>query len=136
MSGDQDEPRQEPEVGSVAEEAAKLLGALSAWARDTAHDVTEAVDAHVATGAQECAYCPICRTVHAVRGLSPEVRTQLATAATTFLEAATGLLATAGRGRTSPPSGVEHIDLDDGPDDDPDDGDEWPVETDPEEDDR
>jgi hypothetical protein len=135
VSGDQDEPRQEPEVGSVAEEAAKLLGALSAWARDTAHDVTEAVDAHVATGAQECAYCPICRTVHAVRGLSPEVRTQLATAATSLLQAGAGLLATVvpeQRTRT----GLEHIDLDDGPDDDPDDGDEWPVETDPEEDDR
>jgi hypothetical protein len=120
MSGD----REEPDVGSVAEEAVKLLGALSGWAKDAAGGV----DQHLATGAAECTYCPVCRTVHAVRDLSPEVRTQLATAATTFLNAAAGFLATAGGGRTSPPSGVEHIGLDD-------DGD-WPEDTDPEEDER
>ncbi|GAA1152529.1 hypothetical protein [Nocardioides aquiterrae] len=123
MSGD----REDPDVGSVGEEAAKLLGALSEWARDAAHDV----DRHLATGADECTYCPICRTVHAVRGLSPEVRTQLATAATTFLQAAAGLMASAARDQQAPQGGVEHIDLD-GLDDDAD----WPVETDPEESDR
>jgi hypothetical protein len=117
-------------VGSVAEEAAKLLGALSEWAKDTAHDVNDAVDAHLATGARECTYCPICRTVHVVRGMSPEVRAQLATGATSLLQAAAGLLAAATpdqRART----GVQHIDLDD----DPTDGD-WPEDTEPEEGDR
>lgn len=126
MSGDQNDPMQD--VGSVAEEAAKLLGALSGWAKDAAHDV----DRHVATGAQECTYCPICRTVHAVRGLSPEVRTQLATAATSFLQAAAGVLATVATDQRTRPGGVEHIDLDADVDDDGD----WPVETDPEEGDR
>jgi hypothetical protein len=120
MSGDREEPR----VGSVAEEAVKLLGALSGWAKDVAGDVDE----HLATGAPECTYCPVCRAVHAVRDLSPEVKTQFASAATTFLEAAAGLMATAGRGPTTPPGGVEHIGLDD-------DGD-WPDDTDPEEDER
>jgi hypothetical protein len=114
MSGD----REEPDVGSVAEEAVKLLGALSDWAKDAAGGV----DQHLATGAAECTYCPICRTVHAVRGLSPEVKTQLATAATTFLHAAAGLMASAGGGASARPSGVEHIGLDD-------DG-EWPEEDD------
>lgn len=117
MSGD----RNEPGVGTVAEEAAKLLGALSDWAKDAAHDV----DRHIATGAEECTYCPICRTVHAVRELSPEVRTQLATAATSFLQTAAGLMSSAARDQDRP-GGVEHIDLDDGPDDDGD----WPDETD------
>ena len=104
MSGDRED------IGSVADEAAKLLGALSDWAKDAAHDV----DRHIATGAEECTYCPVCRTVHAVRGLSPEVRTQLATAATTFLQAAAGLLSNAASGQTGRPERVQHIDLDDG----------------------
>ena len=118
MSGD----REEPDVGSVAEEAVKLLGALSDWARDAAGEV----DQHLATGAAECTFCPICRTVHAVRELSPEVKTQLATAATTFLNAAAGLMSGAAAGQTGRPEGVQHIDLDDEswP------GDDWPEEGD------
>jgi hypothetical protein len=118
-------------VGTVAEEAVKLLGALSDWAKDAGPGLPD-LEGHLATGAAECTYCPICRTVHLVRELQPEVKEQLATAATAALQALTGLLAAAtpdGR-RTS--SGVEHIDLDDTGD--------WPdepdVQTDPEEDDR
>ncbi len=64
MTPPQDEP-----VGSVGDEAAKLLGALADWAGDHARDVDE----HLATGDAECLYCPVCRTVHAVRQASPEV---------------------------------------------------------------
>lgn len=110
MSGD----REEPQVGTVAEEAVKLLGALSGWAKDATHDV----DAHLATGAAECTACPICRTVHAVREVSPEVKTQLASAATSLMQAAAGLMAAA-TPRPGAREGVEHIDLDD-------DGD-WPA---------
>jgi hypothetical protein len=100
-------PHDEP-VGSVGDEAAKLLGALADWAGEHAREV----DDHLATGAAECRYCPICRTVHAVRGASPEVKAQLANAASTFLQAAAGLLAAAG---AAEPSGsrVQHIDLED-----------------------
>jgi hypothetical protein len=107
-------PEDEP-VGSVGEEAAKLFGALADWAGDHAREVNE----HLATGDAECLYCPICRTVHAVRQASPEVRAQLAGAASTFLQAAAGLLSAAGQ--TEPPSSrVEHIDLDDEGDSDED----------------
>ncbi|WP_248582196.1 hypothetical protein [Nocardioides sp. InS609-2] len=118
----------EPDVGSLAEEAAKLMGALSGWARDhgdlaphvgdlasRATDALRDVDAHVATGAAECTWCPVCRTVHAVRSLNPEVRNHLASAATSLMHAVAGVLATGvpdqGRSRD-----VEHIDLD---------GDDW-----------
>lgn len=109
MSGEQDGDAED--LGSVAEEAVKLLGALSGWAKDATHDL----DQHLATGSAECTVCPICRTVHVVRGLSPEVKTQLATAATSLLNAAAGLLATAVPDQADPASraGVEHIDLDD-----------------------
>ena len=76
------EPRDpgEEQVGSVAEEAAKLVGALSEWARDHGSDLGEGlsglvdhaaasareVNEHLATGAAECTWCPLCRTVHAV----------------------------------------------------------------------
>ncbi|WP_457205730.1 hypothetical protein [Nocardioides sp. P5_C9_2] len=106
-----DDPR-DPEVGSLAEETAKLIGALSGWAREHGADVGETasgladhlvdqvsgaahqVDEHLATGAPECTVCPICRAVHAVRQLSPEVRTHLATAASSLVQAAAGVLAT------------------------------------------
>jgi hypothetical protein len=112
------------EVGSLAEEAAKLLGALSGWAKDhageaseglsglaaqaasTAHDVNE----HLATGSAECTVCPICRTVHLVRELSPEVKTHLTAAVSSLAQAAAAVMATPTQ---SDKNGVEHIDLDD-----------------------
>lgn len=120
MSGDREEPRRD-EVGSVAEEAAKLFGALSGWAQDVRRDVGDAAQAghashgwgaeHLATGAPECTWCPVCRAVHAVRELSPEVKAHLTTAAASLAQAAAALL------ETTPPapgdsSGVENIDLD------------------------
>jgi hypothetical protein len=115
------------EVGSVADEATKLLGAVADWARDHGSDLGAGVaaladqaaasahdlNAHLATDDPECRYCPICRTVHAVRSASPEVRAQLTSAASSFLQAAAGLLA-GSQGTAKPP--VQRIDLDD-PDD-------------------
>ncbi|UDY22519.1 DUF5304 family protein [Nocardioides sp. Kera G14] len=98
-------------IGSAAEEAAKLLGALSGWAKDHGTGVSE----HLATGAAECTYCPICRTVHVVREISPEVREHLATAAASLMQAFAGLV-TAAASHATPPStrgpGVEKINLD------------------------
>ncbi len=117
------------EVGSLGEEAAKLLGALSGWAREhveeagdglsglaaqaaaSAHDLDE----HLATGSAECTVCPVCRTVHAVRQLSPEVKAHLATAMTSISQAAAALLSTPDP-RAEDRGDVEHIDL----------GAEWP----------
>lgn len=102
----------DPGVGSLAEETAKLIGALSGWAREHGADVgrggsgladhlvdrvstaAHELDDHVATGAPECTVCPICRTVHAVRQLSPEVKEHLAVAASSLVQAAAGVMAT------------------------------------------
>lgn len=127
--GRSDEQPVGPEVGSVAEEAAKLMGALSGWAReqgDTATggvagsvaglaDLAKDLDGHVA--GENCTYCPVCRVIAMVRATSPEVKTHLTSAATSLLQAAMSALATpvpdeARRRQT----GVERIDLDDGPD--------------------
>ncbi|QIX26315.1 hypothetical protein ncot_06635 [Nocardioides sp. JQ2195] len=116
------------DVGSVSEEAAKLLGAFSGWARSQGHDLGNGlgdlaagaqraahdVNEHLATGASECTMCPICRTVHVVRELSPEVKQHLATASASLMQAAAALMATAVPDETRKPSSddVEHIDLD------------------------
>ena len=120
-----------PPVGSVGEEAAKLLGALSEWARDSGSDLggglgqsltglagqaaatVADISAHIDTGAPECTFCPICRTVHVVRQTSPEVKAHLATAASSFLQAVVGLLATVPPpGSVAKGSDFERIDLD------------------------
>ena len=122
------DPGKREDAGSVAEEAAKLLGALSGWAKthggDLGHglsDIASAaihdVDEHLATGAPECRYCPVCRVVHVVREVSPEVRTHLMMAGANLMQAAAALMATAVQDDNDRGSGgVERIDLDD----------EWP----------
>ncbi len=116
-------------VGSVGEEAAKLLGALNDWAKEAGaghvHAATSAaagmaaglkgVDEHIATGSAECQYCPICQVITLVRQTSPEVKAHLGTAASSLLQAAAGLLATEVP-QDKAPRGVQRIDLDDGPD--------------------
>ena len=116
---------QEP-VGSVGEEAAKLLGALSDWARDQGDDyagsaadaagsfahAVQDVSQHIATGGEDCRYCPVCQVIHVVRQTSPEVREHLSVAASSLLQAAAGLLAT-NTPQHQKPSTVEKIDLDD-----------------------
>lgn len=130
----------EAPIGSAAEEAAKLLGALGDWIEGKQpEEAASAVTAnlagladrasqalsglrhgtaeHMATGAPECTYCPVCRTVHVVREASPDVRLHLASAALSLMNAATTVL----NAMAVPPSGaaaeaeptVETIDLND-----------------------
>ena len=123
------------EVGSVGEEAAKLFGALSDWARDHGGDLGQGlsglaeqaagavheVGEHLDTGSPECTWCPVCRTVHVIRETSPEVRDHLAAAAASLVQAAAGVLAaTAKGGGPRARTGMERIDLDG------DDQGEWP----------
>jgi hypothetical protein len=118
-------------VGSVGEEAAKLLHALQDWAADNGSDYAEAmtsagsgaasavhsVNEHIATGGPDCVYCPLCQVIGAVRKTNPEVKEHLAAAASSLLQAASGLLAThvpeSGTGARGQQGTVEHIDLSD-----------------------
>jgi hypothetical protein len=118
------------DVGSLGEEVAKLLGALSGWAREHAGDASEGLSGlaaqaaasahdlndHLATGSDECTVCPVCRTVHAVRHLSPEVTAHLTSAMASLAQAAAAIMATTHPG-TAQDGEVEHIDVaDDWPD--------------------
>jgi hypothetical protein len=124
------DPTDDEPVGSLGEETAKLLGAVADWAREQGSDlgtgvaamagqaaaVARELDDHIATGDPECRYCPVCRSVHVVRNASPEVRAHLASAASSFLQAAVGMLAAATpadpAGRSDRGPSVQHIDLD------------------------
>jgi hypothetical protein len=118
------------EVGSLGAEAARLLGALSGWAGEHAGDAGEGLsglaaqaaaaahdlDDHLANGSAECTVCPLCRTIHAMRQLNPEVWAHLTSAAASFAHAVNALMVTCtpAQPRTSD---IENIDVTD----------EWPM---------
>ena len=115
QAGAESEPE---EVGTLTEEAVRLVGALSGWARDhvdlgpglgdlaaeaaeSLHGVHDhgagSASAAEGSGAGEgasCTWCPACRAVRAVRSMSPEVRAHLASAATSLVHAAAEALST------------------------------------------
>ena len=113
-------------VGSVGEEAVKLLQALQGWAKDTSGEYAEAgaaaaagaastlgsINEHIATGGDDCRYCPVCQVISTVRQASPEVRAHLATAASSLAQAFAGMLATPDPAAARRDAPVEKIDLD------------------------
>ena len=116
-----------PEVGSMGEEAVKLLKVLQDWAGENGADATASaasaahrIDEHIATGGQDCTYCPVCQAISFLRTTRPEVREHLTSAATSLLHAATALLApppTDRRPDDRPEDPVERIRFDEGADD-------------------
>ena len=55
----------ERQVGSAAEEAAKLFSAVEDWARTRAGGLLDSE--HLATGSPECLVCPLCQAIGAAR---------------------------------------------------------------------
>jgi hypothetical protein len=124
--------------GSIEDEATRLVGAVHDWIARTfpapedpaGRSGEQAHAGHIATGAPECAWCPVCRLIGVVRGDHPEVTERLVDAGTAVLAALRALLdATAGTGHpTGQPTGqpteqpteperrtgVQKIDLDGG----------------------
>jgi hypothetical protein len=114
----------DPEVGSLAEEAARLFDALGTrvrrdgaevgssvasageWANRAWHDLGE----HLSTAGGECQYCPLCRLAKGLREASPDLGDQVGKAALAAIRAVTHLVA---RDAPARRAGVERIDLDD-----------------------
>jgi hypothetical protein len=63
------------EPGPIGEEAAKLLAAAQDWFHRTLGDPAAA---RIATGAPECAWCPLCQLISVLRGDRPEISEKLA----------------------------------------------------------
>jgi len=101
-------------VGTVAEEAAKLLAAMHSWTGDRGTDESAPTDEHGAHAPQECEWCPWCRLVRRALATSPEVREHLSQAAISLALAVKGMLdeprsePDAGAGQPSP---LETIDV-------------------------
>lgn len=115
------------EAGATAGHLASTLTTLAGQAAEAAGRFAESLDEHVDTGAPECTYCPLCRTVHVIRESSPEVKVHLSSAAASLMHAAAAVLNAAGGSASGAPEepgeaapdaptertdGVERIDLD------------------------
>ncbi len=99
------------DVGSAAEEAAKLFAAMEDWTRRKAGHLLDAE--HVATGTPECQFCPVCQGIGALRHVRPEAVEHLLDATASFVAALKSALA--GPSPSAPdghrPPGVQHIDI-------------------------
>jgi hypothetical protein len=108
-------------VGSIGEEAVKLFKALQDLAQESGGDAAamgaasafKNLNEHIATGSDECKYCPLCQVISSVREVSPEVKQHLTSAASSLLSAAAAAMGTGdhGTGRRPSKSPVEKIDL-------------------------
>jgi hypothetical protein len=100
------------EVGSAADEAARLFAAMEDWARTRAGHLFD--EEHLATGSPECQFCPVCQGIGVLRHVKPEAVEHLLDAAASFVAAlrvAVTTPATDGSRRT--PS-VQRIDIGEG----------------------
>jgi hypothetical protein len=113
-------PGDREQVGSVGDEAAKLLAAVQGWAREHVGDQARhdgLGSAYISDGSAACRVCPLCQLIALVRGVNPEALEQLGHAAGSFLHALAHLVEDAhgsDRRRRGP---VQKIDLADDPDD-------------------
>jgi hypothetical protein len=98
----------------VAEEAARLIGALEEWllAGGLSGGVASSLrwaDSHVG-GAQECRLCPFCQLLAVVRTAQPEAYQHLAAAVTSLAAAARVLADGLDRGQSERQT-VQRIDI-------------------------
>jgi hypothetical protein len=113
---------QEP-VGSVGEEAAKLLASLQGWAREHLGEHTRGTggfgSAYISDGSAACRVCPVCQLIAFARGINPESMEQVSHAAGSMLHALADLVDSAGRAQSRRGAPVQKIDLTDDPADHP-----------------
>jgi hypothetical protein len=93
--------------GPLAEEAARLMEALSQWARGGVGELP------LATGGAECRVCPVCQMLGVLRHTRPETFAHLAEA-TSALVAALRTVVESHDEHTAR-DGMQRIDLDDDP---------------------
>jgi hypothetical protein len=105
----------------MAEEAAKLFGAVEGWlhsargggaAGDTGGD-EDGEEVAASSLGPDCRVCPICQVIHVVRGARPELLEHLAEAATHLAQALRMGIESSEHRWTArrPDAGVEHIDI-------------------------
>lgn len=94
---------------AAAEEAGRLFEAVQEWAKRATTEMPE----HLATGAAECHFCPLCKVIAGLRDSRPDLLEHLADAAGSLLAALrTAVDAHEREWSARPATGVEHIDID------------------------
>ena len=91
--------------GPLGEEAARLVEALSEWARGHGEELP------FATGSAECKLCPVCQLLSLMRQARPETFAHLLDATAALAAAARTVVESHQHGEAG--RGVERIDLDD-----------------------
>jgi hypothetical protein len=94
--------------GPLAEEAARLVEAISEWARGAVGDVSMPTMG----GGAECQVCPVCQLLALVRRTQPETFGHLADASASLVAAMRTIVERHDHGAQRG-SGVERINLDD-----------------------
>jgi hypothetical protein len=94
--------------GPLAEEAARLVEAISDWARNAVGDASMPG----VGGGVECQVCPFCQLLALVRRTQPETFGHLADASALMVAALRSVVERHDHAE-APKSGVERIDLDD-----------------------
>jgi hypothetical protein len=94
--------------GPLAEEAARLVEAISDWARNAVGDASMPG----VGGGVECQACPVCQLLALLRRTQPETFGHLADASASMVAALRTVVERHDHAE-SPKSGVERIDLDD-----------------------
>jgi len=97
-----------PQVGSAAQEAARLFAAVEDWAR--ARGEAPAGDSATA-GATTCGVCPVCSGIALLRDVRPETVEHLLDAAASVVAALRSAAAPPSSPEPGRPGGVEHIDV-------------------------
>lgn len=115
MTGPNGQHGQEIPHGTISDEAVKLLDAVQDWAR---RNFGDPATAHIATGAPECAWCPICQFIAILRGERPEISDKIAEVGASLvatLRAVVDAAAASGPRRPGEQAAhhVQHIDLSD-----------------------
>ena len=97
------------DLGSAADEAAKLFVALEQWARQKTGRLLD--DEHLATGSSECQFCPVCQGIGALRHVRPESVEHLLDAAASFVTALKTAVSAPTDGSPRPTPPVQHIEI-------------------------
>lgn len=103
----------EPQLGSAAQEAARLFAAVEDWARS--RGVTAAGERADGHGASTCGVCPVCSGIALLRDVRPETVEHLLDAAASVVAAVRSAVVVPPADGAAPyggrPGGVQHIDV-------------------------
>lgn len=100
-----------PQLGSAAQEAARLLAAVEDWARTRGEPGTAD---HTGAATSTCGVCPVCSGIALLRDVRPETVEHLLDAAASVVAALRSAVVPPSAPQPGRPGGVEHIDVREG----------------------